>query len=195
MVALVAASFVGNDDVSAATLHRVGVEGPAIVGIVCAAALVVGARSGARGGPLALEAAYVQHVLLAPVDRDHAMREPARKLLVQSAISGAVVGGLAGLVASERLPTPTMGLIAGAAAAGAAVGLSAVGVAMIFAGRRWTMWAADGLALPLALASAYDIANDTAVSPLTWFGRLALSAVSGDPVAVAGAVLVTVALA
>lgn len=195
MVALVAASFVGNDEVSTSTLHRIAVEGPAIIGAVCAAALLVGARSGGRGGPLALEAAYVQHVLLAPVDRDHAMREPARKLLVQSAITGGVVGGLAGLVASERLPTPTAGLIGGAAAAGAATGVAAVGLAMVFAGRRLGMWFADALALPLAAASAYDIVNHTEVSPATWFGRLALSAVHGDVAGAIGAVVVALVLA
>jgi len=195
MAALVAASFIGNDVVSHATLHRVGVEGPAIVGAVCAAALIVGARSGARGGPLALEAAYVQHVLLAPVDRDHAMREPARKLFVQSAITGAIVGGLAGLVTGERLPTSTAGLIAGGAAAGAATGIAAVGLAMLFAGRRLNMWFADALFVPLALASAYDIVNHTAVSPATWLGRLALVAVHSTPIAIVGAVVLTLALA
>jgi hypothetical protein len=195
MVALVAASFVGNDEISASSLHRLGTNGPAIVGAVCAAALVIGARSGGRGGPLALEAAFVQHVLLAPVDRDHAMREPARRMLVQSLISGAVAGGLAGLVAGERLSTPTASLVAGGAAAGAVTAVAAVGMAMVMAGRRLGIRFADALAVPLAAASAYDIARHTAWSPATWIGRLALGAVRGDPLADVGAVGVSLALA
>lgn len=180
MVALVAAAFIGNDQVGASALHRVATDGPAIVGAMCAAALLVGARSGGRGGPLALEAAFVQHVLLAPVDRDHAMREPARRMLVQGAITGGVTGGLAGLVASERLPTPTAGLVAGGAGAGAITAIAAIGLAMLFAGRRLSMWMADALAVPLAAVSGYDIARHTSFSPATWIGRLALTAVDAN---------------
>jgi hypothetical protein len=195
MVALVAASFIGDDEVQVSSMHRIGELGPPIVGAICAAALLVGARSGGRGGPLALEAAYVQHVLLAPVDRDEAMRGPAMKLLVQSAITGGVAGGLAGLVASERLLGSTGALVAGGAAAGAAIGIAAVGMAMVFAGRRLNMWAADALLLPLAAGSAYDIAHHTAYSPATWFGRLALDAVHGDVASSIGAVAVAAVLA
>jgi hypothetical protein len=195
MVALVAASFIGDDEVQASSMHRVVELGAPIIGAVCAAALLVGARSGGRGGPLALEAAYVQHVLLAPVDRDEAMRGPATKLLVQSTITGGVSGGLAGLVASERLRGSTAGLVAGGAGAGAAIGIAAVGLAMVFAGRRLGMWAADALALPLAAGAAYDIAKHTAYSPTTWFGRLALDAVHGDVFSSIGALAFALVLA
>jgi hypothetical protein len=194
MVVLVGASIVGDSEIATSSVHRVAVEGPAIVGIFFAAALLVGARSGARGGPLALEAAFVQHVLLAPVDRDHAMREPARKLLVQSTITGGVAGALAGIVASERLPTSTAGLVAGGAAAGAGVAVSAVGLAMVVAGKRRSMLFADLLAIPLAALSWWDVTQHTAVSPATWFGRLSLAAVHSDVAASAGAVAIAVAL-
>ena len=49
-------------------------HGPAIVGIVAAVAAAMGLRSGSHGGPLVFEAADVQHVLLAPVDRGIVVR-------------------------------------------------------------------------------------------------------------------------
>ena len=49
-------------------------HGAAVLGLLVAMAVVGGLRSGARGGPLVLEAADVQHVLLAPIDRGAALR-------------------------------------------------------------------------------------------------------------------------
>ena len=52
-------------------------HGPALIGAAVALALFAGLRSGSHGGPLAIEAAEVQHVLLAPVDRGVALRPAA----------------------------------------------------------------------------------------------------------------------
>ena len=53
-------------------------HGPAIVGLVAAVAAAMGLRSGSHGGPLVFEAADVQHVLLAPVDRGTVVRASPR---------------------------------------------------------------------------------------------------------------------
>ncbi|MDQ6696057.1 MAG: hypothetical protein M3Z46_01195, partial [Actinomycetota bacterium] len=78
VVAIVVVSgLVGDGRVRGTTLANVTSRGPAVVGIAAAIALAIGLRSGGRGGPLALEAADVRHVLLSPVDRADALRGPA----------------------------------------------------------------------------------------------------------------------
>ena len=194
-IALVAAAgVIGDAEVPAGTLARIGDEGPAIAGLAVAAVVVAGLRSGARGGPLALEAAFVQHVLLAPVDRAAAMREPALRLVRQAAIAGGGSGGMAGLLAAERLPSSTLGLVAGGAAGGATTALLAVGLAMVVGGTRRSMWVADAASLVLVGLAAVDVATGTTVSPTTWVGGLALSAVEPSPLGAAGPVLAVAAV-
>lgn len=184
---LVIASFIGDDKVSASSLRSVATDGPAIVGVACALALLIGARSGGRGGPLALEAAFVQHVLLSPIDRDHAMRIPARRTLFQGVLVGGSVGGMLGLVAAERLPRPTAALVLGGAAAGAATAVAALGLAMVVAGLRIDLKIVDALALPLGVAVAVDVSSGSSWSPSTWLGHVALGGVHVDVASSIGA--------
>ena len=65
---------VGGERLDAAGVDRVLAEGPALLGVIVAAAVALGLRSGARGGPIALEAPDVRHVLLSPVPRTAALR-------------------------------------------------------------------------------------------------------------------------
>src|SRR5690349_21225983 len=53
----------------------------AAIGLVVAVGVLAGLRVGARGGPLAIEAADVQYVLLAPLDRGRALRPAAWRQL------------------------------------------------------------------------------------------------------------------
>ena len=50
--------------------------GPALIGMITALAFLAALRSGAQGGPLALEAADVAYVMLSPVDRMRALLRP-----------------------------------------------------------------------------------------------------------------------
>ncbi|MEA3018598.1 MAG: hypothetical protein QOI47_122 [Actinomycetota bacterium] len=190
-----ATTIIGDARVSRHTLARVAEHGPAVIGLACLAALFAGARSGARGGPMALEAPFVQHVLLSPIDRDRALRLPARRLLRQAVLLGATVGALAGLVAGQRLPVRMIGLMAGAAGAGAATAAGTIGVAMLFSGRRLSMWLADLAVVPLAGLAAADVARQTSWSPTTWLGRLALAGVRAETAPSAAAVVMAAALA
>ena len=116
----------GTDDVSPATVQDVARRGPAVVGAVVALAVLLGLRSGTRGGPLALEDADVTHVLLAPVNRAVALRSAAarqaRGVLFMGIVPGAVVGTLAAL----RLPGNTVAWIAVGTALGLVVALVAL---------------------------------------------------------------------
>src|SRR3954469_16678672 len=72
---------VGDDELRPSQVARVLADGPAVIGLVLAVAVAIGVRSGGRGGPLALEAAEVRHVLLAPIPRAEALRLPALRQL------------------------------------------------------------------------------------------------------------------
>ena len=191
VVLVVGASAVGDEAVGPTTLARVTHEGAAWAGAVCALVLIVGLRSGARGGPLTLESAFVTHVLLSPVPRDRALRDPAIRLLGQATMIGAVVGAMAGVLASHRLPVSSVPLVGWAALTGAAVCLAATGLAMVVAGYPIARPVVHALSLALAAGSVADIALDTAWSPGSIAGRLALNGLEVDPV---GFTVVPVAL-
>ncbi len=92
VVVLFISSFVGDNELTASELADFREHGPAAIGLLAALAIAGGLRSGARGGPLALEPAEVRHVLLAPVDRASALRSPVLKQLRFGIFVGAVVG-------------------------------------------------------------------------------------------------------
>jgi hypothetical protein len=192
VVIAVGASLIGDEVVSHATYLRVVDDGPAAVGLLCALVLVVGLRSGARGGPLTLEPPFVSHVLLSPMPRDVALREPAFRQVRQAVLVGGGVGALAGLLASHRLPGGTAGLIAWAAVAGAVLGTAATGLAMIVAGFPVAKPIVQLLSVLLLAGSAADMAAGTAWSPGSIVGRLATGGVHFDPV---GLVSIPVAVA
>ena len=77
-------------------------------------AVAFGLRSGGRGGPLTLEAAVVQHELLAPVPHEAVVRGPAIKQLRFLAFAGLVVGAIVGVLATRELhgnPVAARGLL------------------------------------------------------------------------------------
>jgi len=176
-------------EVTADTARRVATEGPALAGLVLAVVVAVGARSGGRGGPVALEPAVVHHVLLAPVDRAAALRGPAVRSLRFTAFAAAGVGAVAGLAAAGRLPGSPVAHVAAGVGASVLTALLAVGTALVFSGRRWPMWAADALAAALVGLSLLDVSEGTAVAPGTWLGALALTPLEFRPLAVAGVAL------
>src|SRR5688500_6833452 len=81
---------VGDRRITGALLDDIQDIGPAVVGAAIALAVAIGLRTGSRGGPVALEAAEVRYVLLAPVDRDVALRAPARRQLRFTTFVGTV---------------------------------------------------------------------------------------------------------
>lgn len=194
VVLALGATAVGDDPIGTRALARVAEEGPAIVGLLAAAVLVIGLRSGMRGGPMTLEAPFVAHVLLSPLPRDRALRDPAVRQLVQAALAGGGVGGFAGVLAAHRLPSANVPLLAWAVVAGAAVAAAAAGAAMVVAGLPLPSPIVHVLSLALVAGSAADVAAGTAWSPGSIAGRLALGGVEWDPLGLA-TVAAAVALA
>jgi hypothetical protein len=184
----VVSTLLPEGEVAASTVDRVRADGAALAGIVLALVVAVGARSGGRGGPIALEPAVVHHVLLAPVDRGRALRGPAVRSLRFTAFVGAGAGAVAGLAAAGRLPGSAAAYVVAGTATGVLTALLAGGTALVVSGHRWPMWAADLLALAVVGLSALDVAAGTSVAPGTWLGALALSPLDLRPVAAAGLV-------
>lgn len=171
---VVGTTFVSDEPVTAATAGRVAVDGPAALGLALALAVVVGLRSGGRGGPLALEAPVVQHVLLAPVERRVALRRPAVKQVRFVAAAGAATGAVGGLLAARRLPGALVGFVVAGGAAGALTAAAAIGAALVVSGRRLPMLVADALAVVVVAVSVVDLVTGWRVSPLSQLGVLAL---------------------
>lgn len=186
---VVGATFVPDEEVAAATAAGVADAGAAVVGLVLALILVSGLRSGGRGGPLALEAPVVQHVLLAPLDRRIALRRPAIKQLRFAVAIGTAGGGVAGLLAARRLPGSLPGFVACGALAGALVAALTIGAALVVSGRRIPMPVADAVAALAVAFSVLDVLADTKLSPLTHLGVLALLPLGASPVAAIGVVV------
>jgi hypothetical protein len=137
--------FVGGTRVSAAVLGEVLARGPGILGGLVALGVLLGLRSGARGGPLAVEAADVRILLLSPLDRRLALRGPAISQLRSAVLAGALVGAVAGLVAHHRMPGNTVEWVVEPAFVGALVGASVIGAALVASGRRLGIVAASAI--------------------------------------------------
>lgn len=168
-------------DVGAAAITDVAEVGPAAVGLLAAAAITAGLRSGARGGPLNLEAATVHHELLSPVPKAAVLRGPAVRLLRHACFASAVAGASAGLLAHRALGTPAVSSIIGAAASGAAIGVAAVAAALVAAGARLPTAVPTLTGGALIALAAWDLASDAAVAPTSPFGAVALWPLAGEP--------------
>src|SRR4051812_41088967 len=133
--------------------------------------LVLGSlRSGARGGPLVIEAADVQYLLLAPVDRGFALRGVVLRQLRTRAFFAVVIGAVVGNLAFRRLPgepAPWVAALAGFGVVAAALSHSA---AVVASGRKLGGTAATAIGALLVVWSAIDVLAQVQTSPATWAG-------------------------
>lgn len=194
-----ASAAVGDDRVGAATVGSVRDHSPAWLGLALALAVALALRSGVRGGPLALEAPDVAHVLLAPVDRSVVLRGVAYKQLRAVTTGGLLAGAVAGNLAARRLtaarPADVAAWIGCGAAFGALAAAAVWGSALVASGRRWGPRAAWAAGAALVAWSVADLAAGTTTSPATMLGALAtwpLGARAVVPVGVAVALAVPV---
>ena len=140
-------SAIGDQPVSATAAVDVYNNGPTVMGIVAALAFLIGLRSGAQGGPLALEEADVAFVMLSPVDRFRAMLKPAWQR-ARSAVSGGVLfGAITAQLAGRRLPGSPTAWAAGGALFGATVAALWIGAALVAHAIRLPRWLATVVGL------------------------------------------------
>jgi hypothetical protein len=164
-------SAAANDaEVGPRTVQRVIDHGPAWLGLGLAVAVAAGLRSGARGGPLALEAAEVRYVLMAPIDRRRALGPPALRLLRFSVFVGVVAGALAGQYAYRRLPASPVGWVVAGVAYGLAAVMAFVSSAFVASGHRLGAVAVAAAVVVVIGWSVLDLVLDVTTSPLTLAG-------------------------
>jgi hypothetical protein len=171
---------------------------PAVIGLAVALLVLAGLRSGARGGPLAIEAAEVRYTLLAPVSRRTALRPAALAQLRLAVIGGAIFGAVVGNFVFRRFPGSAVEWIGSLAAFGAAVPITVLGAALVACGRRLHIGVASAIGLLLVAWSALDLALGWNSSPTTMLGDLAtlpLQHGADAALAAVGAVLALAALA
>ncbi len=189
IVVVLASAATGDGRLGVAGIADARTHGPAIAGVLAAIAVMVGLRSGSRGGPLALEQPDVRHVLLSPVDRGVALRGPAWRQLRFLVAVGVAVGATAGQLALRRLPgNPAEWMLVGALFGVTVVGLG-FGCALVASGTGLPGWAATAIGGVLVAWSIGDAFDKTPVAPATIAGRLAIWPLRTDPLALLGTAL------
>ena len=115
--------------------------------MITALAFLAALRSGAQGGPLALEAPDVAYVMLSPVDRMRALLRPVTQRARSAASLGAAFGAIVGQLAGRRLPGTPVAWAASGAAFGISTALLWAGTALVAHAIRLPLWIATSLGL------------------------------------------------
>jgi hypothetical protein len=138
-------SSIKDSDASAQAIADVTKNGPALIGMITALAFLAALRSGAQGGPLALEAADVTYVMLSPVDRMRALLRPVSQRARSAASLSAVFGAIVGQLAGRRLPGTPIAWAASGAVFGIFTALLWAGTALVAHAIRLPLWIATSL--------------------------------------------------
>lgn len=184
--------LVGDSEVSAEQAASAVRNGPAALGLVAALAFCAGLRGGAQGGPLALEAADVVHVMLSPVDRRRALLRPVVQRVRSAAFAGAAFGAIFGQLAGRRLPGSALAWFGSGALFGVNTALLWVGGALVAHALRLRLLVATVVAVAGLGWQAFALATHTP-GPANLDGSLALWGERQRPVDVV-AIVLTLAL-
>lgn len=150
---------------------------PHAVGLIAAVVVFIGLRSGANGGPIAVEEPEVRHVLLAPLNHAAVLRHPAIQRLRTVAFAGAIAGGTANQLLGRRVPNaPSLVVFAmWGAIAGALLGMLFIIAALIVHGLGFARWMATALATVLAGWQVIVTFNDSHIAgPFDTIGSISL---------------------
>jgi hypothetical protein len=170
---LAVSGALGDARASSHTVHTIAARGPAALGLLVALLVAGGLRTGARGGPLALQPPDVHQVLLAPVRRGLALRAPALSQLRGRVFAGAIAGAVVGNLAFRRLPGRPAAWIACGLGFGMLAAAAYMGAALIGSGLRVRRPLAAVLGLLVLAWSGADWAMHVTTSPATMLGKLA----------------------
>jgi hypothetical protein len=187
MAVLAASGWLGDERASVAS-RVLAHDGAAVLAVVSAVAIAAGLRSGARGGPFAVEAPDVRHVLLAPVDRGSALRNAALRQLRFLAGSAAAGGATAGILASHRLDGGALAWTATGAVYAVATLSVSLGAAWCASGARLAPPLATLVSAVLVTASVLAARADVP-GPTTPLGRLAVLPLRNDSLLVGAVAL------
>jgi len=179
------------------SVESIRAHAPAVIGLAVGLLVLAGLRAGARGGPLAIEAAEVRYTLLAPVSRRAALRPAALAQLRIAVFAGAIFGAVVGNFVFRRFPGTAVEWIGSLAAFGAVVPIAVLGAALVACGRRLHIGVASAIGVLLVAWSALDLALGWTSAPTTMLGDLATLPLHHGldaALAAAGAALALVAL-
>jgi hypothetical protein len=169
--------LVGDAAFTSADLVNIHTHSPHVVGLAAALAVFIGLRSGANGGPLAVEDAEVRHVLMAPISHAQVLRHPAIQRLRTFAFAGALTGGVANQLLGRRVPNhPSLGLFAlYGAIAGAIIGVLFMVSALLAHGLGLARWMSTAIAtLLLGWQIAVTFGDTNIAGPFDVVGSVAL---------------------
>lgn len=176
--------LVPDTELTSSELADVTRLGPAALGLVAVVALAMGLRSGANGGPLAVEEADVRFVLLAPLDHRRALHHPAVQRIRAVAFAGALAGAIAGELAARRMPGSIGEWAAWGVVYGVSCALAYVGGALVAHGLRLPRPAAFVIGAVLLVWQGAALATGGDVwGPADPLGHVALWPLDADPVA------------
>jgi hypothetical protein len=169
--------LVGDAEFTRADLVNIHTHSPHVVGLAAALAVFIGLRSGANGGPLAVEDAEVRHVLMAPISHAQVLRHPAIQRLRTFAFAGALAGGVANQLLGRRVPNhPSLGLFAlYGAIAGGIIGVLFVVSALLAHGLGIARWLTTAIAsILLGWQVAVTVGDTNVAGPFDVVGSIAL---------------------
>jgi len=166
-------SSIEDEEVAASTAAQFAQHAPSVLGLLVCLGLLAGLRGGSQGGPIALEAADVVHVMLSPVDRRRALLRPATQRIRGAAFSAAIAGAIVGQLAGRRLPGTLMAWAGGGALFGATGALVWGGSALLAHTLRLPRWIATVAGLGILTLQAIAIATNVP-GPADRFGDLGL---------------------
>ncbi|MCH7790202.1 MAG: hypothetical protein IH940_12295 [Acidobacteria bacterium] len=184
---LVDDSTVGVDEIDWIEQH-----GAAWIGLVAAITIVGGLRSGASGGPLAIDEANLHHLVMSPIDRLVALSPIIRTLLAGGIALGAVLGAASGELASRQLPGQAVAWVACGLLTGTTISLGCIGAALITGSSkvvRKRPWIISLTASLIIGWSILDIAQGWETSPGTAVGMVALWPIRFSWLAIAAPVI------
>ena len=163
---------VGDARLASATMDRLMTDTPGWAGLLVAVALFFGLRSGERGGPIAVEAADVQHLLLAPLQRSRTLGSQTTRLLSRFAMWGAVLGALVGDLAVHRVPGSAPPWVFVAVLFGATTGSLVAAFGLLVAGLRPPKWISTSIGVILVAWATADVTGNFVTSPTAVLVRI-----------------------
>ena len=166
-------SSIKDEEVVASTAAAFAQHAPAVLGLLVCVGLLAGLRGGSQGGPIALEAADVVHVMLSPVDRRRALLRPATQRVRGAVFTAAVAGAIVGQLAGRRLPGTLTAWAGGGALFGATAALVWAGSALLAHTLRLPRWIATTSGLAIVTWQSIALATETP-GPADQFGDLGL---------------------
>jgi hypothetical protein len=172
VVTIMLSGWVGNSAVPVEAVDRFAADGPAWAGLGFAVLVVVAVRSGTRGGPLSVEAADLQHILMSPARRSATLRRPSIEVLGYGILAGTVVAAVGGSFISQRVPGGSAEWVSAGALFGAVSLSFALGSALFASSRTAPPVLLTGLSWLLLLWAVADVAHTGPTAPTTYEGTL-----------------------